>query len=78
VRIQDVQMFGKTKEHLKINLIDEAGNTKEAIAWYKTPLSYPHVMVERGNVITMIAHIEESRFLGKVQLRLRIVDILPK
>lgn len=77
VRAIDVQMFGKTKEHLKVLLGDETGKNVEAIAWYKTPASYPRVQLEKGANITMIAHIEESRFLGKVQLRLRIVDIIP-
>ncbi len=77
VRVADVQMFGKTKEHLKVTLIDESGSMSEAIAWYKHQKSYPHVSIEKGMNITMIAHIEESRFLGKVQLRLRIVDVLP-
>lgn len=77
VRAIDVQMFGKTKEHLKVVLGDEAGHTVEAIAWYKTPASYPRVQLTKGSSVTMIAHLEESRFLGRVQLRLKIVDILP-
>lgn len=77
VRVDDVQMFGKTKEHLKVVLRDETGYAVEAIAWYKTPTSYPRAEIVKGKSITMIAHIEESRFLGKVSLRLRIVDILP-
>lgn len=77
VRVADVQMFGKTKEHLKVVLSDELGRSAEAIAWYKTPASYPHAHLVKGGSVTMIAHVEESRFLGKVQLRLRIIDILP-
>lgn len=76
VRVSDVQQFGKTKEHLRIMLTDETGASVEAIAWFKTPADYKNAEIVKGATITMIAFLEESRFLGKVQLRLRIKDVL--
>ncbi len=76
VRIHEASQFGKTKEHLKVVFTDETGAFVNAIAWFKTPKNYTDVSVVNGNVVTLIAFLEESRFLGRVELRLRIVDIV--
>jgi len=68
-----VEQFGKTKEHLKLQFATESGRL-EAIDFFSTPESYEHTPVA-DEPLTLIAHVEESRFMGRPQIRLRIVDI---
>lgn len=75
VTIINVEQFGKTKEHLKIILAEGSKTTIEAIAWFKTPEDYT-IKPIKGMSVNLIGYIEESRFLGRVSLRLKIVDIL--
>ena len=70
---QQVEQFGKTKEHLKIQF-EDSGRRHEAIAFFATPKSYVKTP-EAGGVLTLIAHPEQSYFMGRIQNRLRIVDI---
>ncbi|MBP9717489.1 MAG: single-stranded-DNA-specific exonuclease RecJ [Candidatus Pacebacteria bacterium] len=70
----NVSLFGKANEHTKLTF-SVNGRELEAIAFFTTPKSFtktpsPHIP------LTLHAHIEESYFMGRHQLRLRIVDIL--
>jgi len=70
----EVQVFGKTKEHLKL-VFDTENGKLEAIAFFATADSYnstPRV----GVPLTLLAHVEESFFMNRMQIRLRIVDVL--
>ncbi|NCN52589.1 single-stranded-DNA-specific exonuclease RecJ [Candidatus Parcubacteria bacterium] len=69
-----VDIFGKTKEHTKMIFEREAGPL-EAIMFFKKPEDFT-VVPEAGKAHTLIAHIEESFFMGRKSTRLRIVDIL--
>jgi len=69
-----VSVFGKANEHTKLSFAVN-GRELDAIAFFATPKSFtrtpsPHIP------LTLHAHIEESFFMGRAQLRLRIVDIL--
>ena len=69
-----VDLFGKTKEHTKLTFDTESG-TLEAIAFFRTPIQFtkePKAAVAS----TLIAHIEQSFFMGRLQNRLRIIDIV--
>ena len=69
-----VSVFGKTKEHTKITF-STTGIAKEAIAFFKTPDNFtkkPEVGVRHN----MLCHLEESYFMNRLQVRLRIVDIV--
>lgn len=69
-----VELFGKTKEHTKLIFKTENG-TQEAIAFFQTPEQFRQTPVE--NVpCTLIAHVEQSFFMGRNQTRLRIIDVL--
>ncbi|MBP6881319.1 MAG: single-stranded-DNA-specific exonuclease RecJ [Candidatus Pacebacteria bacterium] len=69
-----VETFGKAKEHTKLIFNTEYGKL-EAIAFFKLPQQFSNE--PRVNVpLTLIAHVERSFFLGRSQIRLRIVDIL--
>lgn len=69
-----VEQFGKTKEHLKLVFKTPHG-TVEAIAFYKTAADCT-VVPEPERPVTLIAHIEESFFMGRRTTRLRLVDIV--
>jgi single-stranded-DNA-specific exonuclease len=73
VDIVSAQAYGKTKEHLKVVIRDKGGAQTEALAWYKLPENFNLVA---GQKRTIIAHIEESRFLGRVSLRLQLLDVI--
>ena len=66
--------FGKTKEHLKL-VFQPENNSLEAIAFFTSPESYS-VEPKVGESLTLLAHIDESTFMGRRQTRLRIVDIV--
>ena len=69
-----VEQFGKTKEHLKFMFSTETGPL-EAINFFSTPDMYTTKPVAH-KPLTLLAHVEESRFMGRLQIRLRIVDVL--
>ncbi len=68
-----VEQFGKTKEHLKLTYESDNG-TVEALSFFATKDSYVKIPSE-DTPHTLIAHVEESFFMGRRQLRLMIVDI---
>jgi len=70
----DVSVFGKTKEHTKLQFTT-SGVAKEAIAFFTLPETFSKTPVA-GESMTLIGHIEQSFFMGRLQTRLRIVDIL--
>ena len=69
-----VEQFGKTKEHLKLQFGTENGQ-REAIAFFATVDSYSAVPTV-GQELTLLAHVEQSFFMGRAQIRMMIVDIL--
>jgi len=70
----DVQVFGKTKEHTKITFAT-TGSVREAIAFFRLPEQF-HVVPEVGVPVKLLAHVEESHFMGRLQTRLRLIDIV--
>lgn len=69
-----VEQFGKGKEHLK--LVYESDNgTVEALSFFASPETCTAIPSEDSSH-TLIAHVEESFFMGRRQLRLMIVDII--
>jgi len=70
----EVVNFGKSQEHLKLIL---AGTNKkiEAIAFFAKAEQYS-VSPTVAKPLTLLAHLEESFFMNRLQTRLRIVDIV--
>ncbi|MEY3784573.1 MAG: single-stranded-DNA-specific exonuclease, single-stranded-DNA-specific exonuclease [Candidatus Parcubacteria bacterium] len=69
-----VELFGKTKEHTKLIFQTESGKL-EAIAFFQTPEQF--TQTPEANVsCAVIAHVEQSYFMGRQQLRLRVVEII--
>lgn len=70
----EVQIFGKTKNHTKLKLQTQRGKL-DAIAFFKLPQDFTNEP-ESLKSVTLLAHIERSFFMGRLETRLRIVDIL--
>ena len=71
---ESVQIFGKAKDHTKMRFMSGIGPI-DAIAFFRTPDQFGTVP-EAGKPVTLVAHVEESYFMGKKEVRLRIVDII--
>ncbi len=69
-----VSVFGKGKEHTKLTF-DTTGIAKEAIAFFKTPEQFSKTPSTEGS-FSLLVHLEESFFMGRLQVRFRIVDIV--
>ena len=70
-----VELFGKTKEHTKM-LFDSENGKVEAITFFQTPADYTFVPAE-GVPCTMVGYVEQSFFMGRMQTRVRVLDIVP-
>jgi single-stranded-DNA-specific exonuclease len=71
---EQVEVFGKSKEHTKLIFSTPHGRL-EAIAFFRLPEQFEKVpQTERP--VTLIAHVEQSFFMGRQQTRLRIVEVL--
>lgn len=70
----EVEQFGKTKEHLKLTFGTESGK-REAISFFATTDSFTKTPVV-GESMTLLAHVEQSFFMGRAQIRMMIVDVV--
>jgi single-stranded-DNA-specific exonuclease len=71
---ENVAIFGKTKEHTKLTL-PKNKLVKEAIAFFKKPEDFTKVPTE-GVPTSLLVELEESFFMGRLDVRLRIVDVI--
>lgn len=72
VTLESVRMFGKSGEHLELVVADDTGR-KKAIAFFR-PLDSFSLKLVPGEKRDLLAHIEESHFAGKTEIRLRLVE----
>ena len=70
----DVQVFGKTKNHTKLKFKTRHG-WLDAICFFKLPHEFS-VIPEKNKPVQLLAHIEKSFFMGRLETRLRIVDVV--
>lgn len=75
VIINEVKEFGKDKNHLELSFKSDYGKKVKAIAFFKNRESFGRVL-SVSDKVSMIVNFEKSFFLGKTELRLRIVNIL--
>jgi len=75
VVLDDVIVFGKGKDHLKLVTHDILGRTVEAIAFFATPDSFGDMTLVSGMRVNIVASIEESWFRNRRDLRLRVEDV---
>jgi single-stranded-DNA-specific exonuclease len=80
VELRGVKLFGKEKEHLEI-IVASPNKTSaipnrpvKAIAFFKTDADF-QTKLEEGRTIDLTATMEMSYFMGRPELRLRIVGI---
>lgn len=70
---EKVEQFGKGKEHLKL-VFPKGRGSIEAIAFFAHTDSFT-VKPQVGVPITLFSYVEESYFMNRRQVRLRIVDV---
>ncbi len=75
VVIKEVSMFGKDKNHLKLIFENSRGQKISAIGFFMDAKDFK-VTVEAGAKINLIATIEQSLFMRRPEIRMRIVDIV--
>jgi single-stranded-DNA-specific exonuclease len=73
--IDSVRTFGKGSEHLEVCFENSQGDTVKGIAFF-TDLSTFTVVPEVGQPVSLIAHLEASYFMGRHELRLRLIDVI--
>ena len=69
-----VELFGKTKEHTKL-LFETQNGRLEAISFFQKPDEF-QVAPNVGQKLSLLAHVEESFFMGRKQIRLRMVEVM--
>lgn len=69
-----VEQFGKNQEHLKL-LFNTGRRDLEAIAFFTKVEKYQKPP-QAGEPLNLLAQVEESFFMGRRQIRLRIIDIV--
>ena len=69
-----VEVFGRAKEHTKLIFATKNGPL-EAICFFKQPPDFTQVPTAL-TPLTLLAQAEESWFMNRHQIRLRIVDIV--
>jgi len=72
---QSVDWFGKTGEHLKLTFATDERQPLEAIAFFAKTTTFT-TLPEAGRSNTLLVHIEQSFFMGRKQLRLRMLDCM--
>lgn len=77
VKIEKIKKFGKngSGEHLEITFSDSDKNKAKAISFFSSHDSFEKSISEGINV-NLLATFDLSRFRGKEELRLRILDII--
>ncbi len=73
--VEQVKSFGKGNAHLEIVFQKSHGRVVRGIAWYTAPESLSYIP-ELGQEAILIGTLEESRFMGKKELRLKILDLV--
>jgi len=74
IGVEDVKIFGKTKNHLELVFKNTKGQKISAIGFFCMPDTWGRE-IKKGDEIDLVANIEKSYFKAKAELRLRVVDI---
>ncbi|MFA5095586.1 MAG: single-stranded-DNA-specific exonuclease RecJ [Candidatus Paceibacterota bacterium] len=77
VKVENIKKFGKngSGEHLEITFSDKSENKIKAISFFSNNESFKTSLSE-GIKVNLLATFDLSRFRGREELRLRIIDIL--
>lgn len=69
-----VEQFGKAAEHLKL-LFETGSGQLEAIAFFAKAEDFQKTP-STESAMTLLAHVERSYFMGRQQLRLKVIDVV--
>ena len=75
VPVTAIKKFGKAEEHLEFLFMNSRGQKIKAIAFFSTPESFTKTPAI-GEPVSLLASMELSRFAGRVELRLRVEDLV--
>ncbi len=75
IEIDSMKQFGKKKDHLELTFHSHFADKISAIGFFATPEDFDNKPAEKKK-INLIASLEKSVFGGRIELRLRIVDIV--
>lgn len=73
--IESTRQFGKAQEHLEITFKKESGGIVKAIQFYMSPDDFAKE-INAGEKVDLLATFDYSDFMGRGELRLRVVDII--
>jgi len=73
VKIKEVKVFGKEKNHLEIVVMDDKKNV--SITAFFTRPDFAGFELVKGEKFSFIVNLEKNNFRGKSEIRLRLVDI---
>jgi len=74
ITIAETKLFGKEKNHLEV-IFKSQSTLVKAIKFFATRESFG-VHIKKDSIVNLLATLELSRFAGKTELRLRIIDII--
>jgi single-stranded-DNA-specific exonuclease len=69
-----VVVFGKTNNHTKLKLRTPLGFT-DAICFFRLPETFT-TLPEAGKSVTLLGYLEKSYFMGRLETRIRIVNVV--
>lgn len=72
--VSAVEPFGKERQHLKLIFQKSDGERVSAVKFFAKPDDFGGIAV--GQSINLLAHLENSTFGNRPELRLRIVDVV--
>lgn len=72
---EHVGQFGKTKEHIEILFKNSRGEKVRAINFFKIPEDYTKQPIEQ-KPCDVVGHIEHSVFMGKHEIRIKLIDVI--
>jgi len=77
LKIEKIKKFGKngSGEHIEITFSDSSDNKRTAVSFFSGYDSFS-VPIMEGGYVKLLATFDMSRFRGREELRLRIVDIV--
>ena len=75
IKIDEMKLFGKEKNHLELKFKNDLGKKIAAIGFFMTDEAFEKPLFQ-GGVINLVASMEKSMFKSFPELRLRIVDII--
>lgn len=75
IEVADMRQFGKEKNHLGLDFMDENRRKISAISFFSKPGDFSKEP-KQGGKINLVASLEKSTFMNKIELRLRVIDVV--